>query len=175
MYDAYRDARPSSGRISQENVFQNEIASFNPTNIFDPYGAPLVMYGVYAGRGTGYPALRRPIKILEYSFAGLGEEGLFRGFLFPGLSDVFGSKIIGAITSSALFSYAHAINGASSLTPSALITRFLGGLLFCAQADRNRYDLRKNIFAHAWYDIFVDDGGPLKEIRPRVEVKFPLF
>jgi len=168
MYDAYRDARPPSA--ADHNVFQNYFAAFNPLNLADSVGAPLVAYGAVAGSAGGYPALRRPASIVTYGFVGMGEEGLYRGFLFPSLSQLTSSRIAGALLSSAVFSVSHATGGSSNLQSSPLIQRFLGGLLFCWQADRNRYDLRKNIFAHAWYDILVDTGGQIRGVKIQIPI-----
>lgn len=159
MYDAYRDAHPSIHRYTDYNVFQNYIATFNPLNIVDPIGAPIVAVGAIAGAGNHYAGIRNPTYIPYYGFVGLGEEGLFRGFLFPALSDVFGT-LPGAVLSSALFSVAHITNGAGALGVFPLAERFVLGLLFSWEAHRNKYDLRKNIFAHAWFDIFVAPGSP---------------
>ncbi|MBI2607040.1 MAG: CPBP family intramembrane metalloprotease [Deltaproteobacteria bacterium] len=169
MYDAYRDARPQNGRFTNYGVVENYVAAFNPLNIVDPIGAPIVAYGAYAGSSRGYPGLRNVSKPLLYGFVGEGEEGLFRGFLFPGLSDVFSSKLVGALTSSAIFAVSHATGGSSNLAGGALAQRFAGGMLFCWQANLNRYDLRHGIFAHAWYDILVDRGR-----IAGLSVKFPL-
>ncbi len=163
MYDAYRDARPPAA--AGHNLFQNYTAFLNPLNLIDPVGAPIVAFGALSGSRTGYPSLRRPSDIAMYGFVGLGEEGLFRGFLFPSFSQTLGSKWLGAITSSAVFSVSHATGGTSNLQASPLIQRFVGGMFFCLQADRNRYDLRKNIFAHAWYDILVTNDGQIRGIK----------
>ena len=168
MYDAYRDG--GGANTSKESLFENSIAFLNPMNIVDPIGAPIIAYGALGGASGGYPALKSPSEFFTNGFVGLGEEALFRGFLFPSFSGVFSSKPIGAITSSAVFSLAHFTNGKQDLQFSPLTQRFIAGLLFCWQADRNHYDLRKNIFAHAWYDILVDDGGQIRGFQ----MKLPL-
>ncbi len=169
MYDAYRDARPPAA--ANHNVFQNYFAFLNPLNLVDPIGAPIVAFGAASNGASGYPALRDPGAIAMYGFVGLGEEGLYRGFLFPSLSQMTSSKWAGAILSSAIFSVAHATGGSSNLQASPLAQRFIGGLFFCWQVDRNRYDLRKSIFAHAWYDILVDDGGMIRGLK--LEIPLP--
>lgn len=168
MYDAYRDARPPAA--AGHSLFENYTASLNPLNLLDPVGAPVVAYGALAGSSTGYPALRRPADIIKYGFVGLGEEGLFRGFLFPSFSQTLGSKWAGAITSSAVFAVAHVTGGSANLQTSALTQRFIGGMVFCLQADRNRYDLRKNIFAHAWYDILVSSDGQIRGLKMELPI-----
>lgn len=99
------------------------------------------------------------------ALSGLARRGLFRGFLFPSFSQTLGSKWAGAITSSAVFSVAHVSGGSSNLQASPLLQRFIGGMFFCLQADRNHYDLRNNIFAHAWYDILVSKDGQIRGIK----------
>ncbi len=158
MYDAYRDAKPAIGRVKEHNVFQNWIASFNPVNLWDPIGAPIVGLGAAWGARSRYPSARRPRLIAQYSFVGLGEEGLFRGFLFPALSDLTTSPFLGSVLSSALFSFVHVTN-TGSLSAGVFLYRMAAGLAFCIQAHRNRYDLRKGIFAHTWFDVLVSDGS----------------
>jgi membrane protease YdiL (CAAX protease family) len=107
--------------------------------------------------------------MLMYSFVGLGEEALFRGFVFPAFTDIFFDSVwIGAVTSSAFFSWAHVVGGRQNLGASPLTQRFLMGLLFAWQTHRNQYDLRKSIFAHTWFDIFVDRG----DVGARLEFRF---
>lgn len=174
LYDAYRDAHPKIRRYSTQNVFANYLATFNPLNIIDPIGAPVVALGAVVGARNNYSGLRNPTAIPFYAFVGLGEEGLFRGFLFPGLSDVFSSKLVGAMTSSLIFAAVHITNGRSALGFFPMTQRFLMGMLFCWQTDRNRYDLRKSIFAHAWFDIFVAPSAPAGEISG-AQLKYSFF
>ncbi len=165
MYDAYRDAQPANDRYKDHNVLQNYIATFNPYHLIDPIGAPIVAYGAIAGYRNQFEGVRRPLWIPYYAFVGLGEEALFRGFLFPALSHGLGT-VFGAVTSSAAFSLFHFTNGAGALQPFPLLVRFVAGLLFCWQVHRNEYDLRNNIFAHSWYDIFVAPGSPSGVVAP---------
>ena len=174
MYDAYRDAKPSGGKTKNYTVVQNYVAAFNPANIIDPIGGPIVLVGAAAGAKGGYPAFKNLALPITYGFVGMGEEGLFRGFLFPGFSDLLSSAWAGAITSSALFAVVHATGGRSNLSGTALTSRFLMGMLFCWQADRNKYDLRNNIFAHTWWDIFVDDNSGIGKI-PKTSLQFKFF
>jgi hypothetical protein len=159
MYDAYRDAKPTNRRYQDHNVFQNYFATFNPLNIIDPIGAPVVGLGAVVGSRNHYKGIRNPTYIPYFGFIGLGEEGLFRGFLFPGFSEVMGT-VPSAIFTSALFALFHITNGKGALGAGPLTSRFVMGLLFCWQVHLNDYDLRKSIFAHAWWDIFVAPGSP---------------
>ena len=88
----------------------------------------------------------------------MGEEALFRGFLFPALSTTFNSKVVGAITSSLLFSLFHITNGASDMEHN-FAQRFAMGCIFSFEADRNKYDLRHQIFAHSWIDVINESGA----------------
>ena len=172
MYDAYRDAKPAGGKTTNFNVFQNYIAAFNPLNVVDPIGGPIVGIGAMAGARSKYPCLHYGICPPVYGFVGMAEEGFFRGFLFPGFSDLFNSTIAGAIISSSIFAVAHVSGGRSNLAIGPMTSRFVGGMLFSWQAHRNKYDLRKNIFAHAWFDIFVTDGGKIEGGQLKVPIHF---
>lgn len=140
MYDAYRDA------ANKPSTFLGEyFSNYNPINAFDMIGTPILLLSSTQLQGSKLDGEL----ILEMSFVGLGEEGLFRGFLFPAFSQMFNSKWTGAIISSAIFSYIH-LDGAKPIP-----FRFVMGMLFCWQADRNKYDLSSNIFTHTWYDVMV--------------------
>lgn len=160
MYDAYRDAGAKS--TAKNNVLENWIAPFNPLNIIDPIGAPVL--GIYALAQNPKNSIKGPRnKLLTLPFftaVGAGEEALFRGFLYPGFSDVFGSKWIGATVSSAAFSAFHLLNFTKyDSSQGALVGRFIMGMLFCWQVTINKYDLRHSIFTHAWIDTIVDWKG----------------
>ena len=94
------------------------------------------------------------------SFIALGEEGLFRGFVFPGLTDVFGgSAVVGATTSSLSFAAFHALYvGQSSYAfqPNIFLMRTALGLFYCWQTYHDKFDLRKSIFSHTWFDVLVE-------------------
>ena len=165
LYDAYRDAgAPDFVDTAPQNVFQNYFATFNPLNIWDPVGAPILGFQGFLvtrpGRSGGATlGPHEPVLTpLAMGFVGLGEEGLFRGLAYPGFSHLFfGSKWAGAIASSATFSAVHAIDGTSySRSAPVLGYRFVLGMLFCWMAERNHYDLRKGIFAHSWFDVLYD-------------------
>jgi membrane protease YdiL (CAAX protease family) len=92
-----------------------------------------------------------------YGFVGFGEEGLFRGALYPGLSHVFGSYWLGALTSSALFAVSHLPNKQAYYhSGRGLAELFVFGMILCAQTTYNHFDLRHSIFTHAWYDFVID-------------------
>lgn len=169
MYDAYRDAGPP--RAARHSVFENYLANINPANIIDPIGAPIVAFAAISPGNTasneGTPS-QPALRAFYYSSVGLGEEALFRGFLFPAFSSGLGTAG-GAMLSSAVFSAAHGEGG------SAFVVRFLGGLLFCWQVHRNKYDLRPSIFAHTWFDFLITRKGNKKgEVEVMPALKFQL-
>lgn len=166
MYDAYKDA--GAPQASKAGLIQNYLSSFNPVNLFDPIGAPIVAVAAISPGTTasnkGTPK-STPLRLVNYSFVGLGEEALFRGFLFPALSSGIGT-FAGAVVSSAAFSAAHGEGGA------AFVVRFVGGMLFCWQVDRNKYNLGPNIFAHTWFDFLLTRKGRVKaeiEVMPTIK------
>lgn len=154
MYDAYRDAGPK--RKTNYSLFENYIANFNPMNAIDPIGASFLGVGIASG---GKSKLQRDVprskagRALYYTFTGTGEEALFRGFLYPGFSDLTRSTIAGALISSVIFSAAHRQGG------GPFVVRSIMGMLFCWQVQRNQYDLRKSIFAHSWFDFSLSTKG----------------
>lgn len=158
MYDAYRDAGAKD--TSKENVFQNGIAPFNPVNLFDPISVGIVGFGAYTARGNN-SVRQGPRGMLAGAFlftmVGLGEEGLFRGFLFPAFSHVTNSYTVGAIVSSAAFAAFHLGNKSSYYrSTKGLATLFTAGLLLCLQTYNQKFDLRHSIFSHAWFDFTVE-------------------
>jgi membrane protease YdiL (CAAX protease family) len=158
MYDAYRDAGPR--KSAKNNVFENYIATFNPLNLIDPIGAPLLLAkGLTPSSGPQIGPDSKLLVPFAMGFVALGEEGLFRGFLFPGFSDLLSSEVLGAVTSSLVFAAAHGLyDGQRSYAfePMVFGTRTVLGLLFSWQTHRNKYDLRKSIFAHAWFDVIYE-------------------
>jgi hypothetical protein len=160
MYDAYRDSKPLNGRYANHTWYENYLAVFNPLNFFDRIGAPLLVgYGAVPGVIRYHGSNLYPVKALSTAFIGPAEEGLFRGFLFPGLSDLTGSTVAGAVLSSAAFGAAHVQYNLAGRAMVGVV-----GLVFCWQVHRNKYDLRKNIFAHSWIDFFLlpRGEGPLE-------------
>ena len=163
MYDAYRDA--GAPRSAKYNLLQNYIAAFNPMNIWGPYSTiPLVYQGaVVASPGHGNFGIGPNNKALTpfyMSFIALGEEALFRGFVFPGFTDVLGGSVMaGALTSSVAFAAAHTLYSGQAtyaLQPSVFLLRTAMGLFYCWQTHTDRYDLRKSIFSHTWFDVLYE-------------------
>lgn len=162
MYDAYRDA--GARDAAKESVFSNYIAILNPLNIIDPIGIGILGLGTYSAINSKSTVTQGPNSLLGstafFGFVALGEEGLFRGFLFPAFSDLFDSKWAGATVSSAAFALSHLTNKAQFYHSAwGLSVLFLGGMALCWQTYNNNYDLRHSIFTHAWFDVIVDYGG----------------
>lgn len=163
MYDAWRDAggKPSN---KKGNIFYDYGQTFNPLNIADPFAVGLLsLAGLNRGnarktaredaqRDNDQEFIHRRLttegwkSMLTYASVGMGEEALFRGFLFPAISQGIGYWG-GAVASSAIFAFAH--TGAN--TKQNLVRGGLG-MLFCWQYYRNKFNLKHNIFTHAWYD-----------------------
>ena len=158
IYDAYRDA--GARKAAKHNVLQNYLSAFNPLNLIDPIGAPLLAFkGLTPSSGAQIGPDQKILVPFAMGFVALGEEGLFRGFLFPGFSDILSSDILGGITSSVAFAAAHGLyDGQSSYAfrPSVFSMRTALGLLMAWQTHRNEYDLRKSIFAHTWFDVIYE-------------------
>lgn len=163
MYDAYRDAGAS--RTAKYSLLQNYVAAYNPANFWGPYSTiPLVYQGaVVLAPGHGDLGIGPDNKALTpfyMSFIALGEEGLFRGFLFPGFTDLLGgSPVLGAATSSFAFAAAHSLydgQATYAMQPSVLLMRTALGLFYCWQTYADKYDLRKSIFSHTWFDVLYE-------------------
>lgn len=159
LYDAYRDA--GARDTGKQTFLENEIAFLNPANLIDPISVGVIGSGVYAGTRNKNITRQGPKNtaagILLFSTVGLGEEGLFRGFLFPGFSHLTNSYFVGAVMSSAVFAAAHMGNKSDYYRSSrGLLTIFTGGMLFCLQTYQQKWDLRHSIFTHAWFDIAIE-------------------
>ncbi len=162
MYDAYRDAGPQGA--AKQTVFANYLGFINPLNIADPVGLGILGYGTARALTAKSTASLGPRNKLGgafyYGFVGLGEEGLFRGFLFPGFSSIFSSKFVGATVSSVLFSLSHLTNSQSYYhSVGGLTELFALGMALCWETNNNHNDLRHGIFTHAWYDFIIDYAG----------------
>jgi hypothetical protein len=180
MYDAYRDAGAS--RTAKHNVFQNYIAAYNPTLLWGPYStAPLGTQSLLvANRGRPKFALgpnNRVLSPLYMSFVALGEEALFRGFIFSGFMNLTnGSLQFSSISSSLLFAAAHSLYSgqrSSAFHPYTFAFRTLLGYFYCLQTNKDAYDLRKSIFSHTWVDVLYEwdrlgtfgGGGQIGQLR----------
>jgi len=86
--------------------------------------------------------------LLAFTLAPLGEEALFRGYLFRKISERLSSPMAGAIISSLLFSALHFMYG----SVAEIIVAFAMGLLFCASAKKAG-SLVPAVVAHATYNL----------------------
>jgi hypothetical protein len=150
IYDAYRDADPANRMTRQDSSLLDFVSMLNPSSALSPVGTPMVGIAAYQGYQTYRGSNLSGRQFLARMFVGYGEEVLFRGFLFPALSDVFGSRYLGAITSSFLFAVAHFQYG-----PAQKTGVFLLGNLLCWNYYLSDYRLSKNIFAHGYWDFFI--------------------
>lgn len=164
MYDAFNDAGPHEG--SKNNAFENYIAFINPLNLVDPYSVGIVGLSTLTSLTTSGADKAKlgptsPVAgAFFFGFTGWGEEGLFRGFLYPGFSSMFGSHFAGATASSLLFAASHLPNKQAYYhSVRGLGTLFVLGMVWCAQASYRDHDLRHNIFSHAWFDIIQEYAG----------------
>jgi membrane protease YdiL (CAAX protease family) len=178
IYDAYRDAGPK--RSYKQNVFANYASAFNPLNIWGPPSTVPLIAQTAGTLSKGRPSFgigpNRPVLTPFYmAFIALGEEGLFRGFFFPGLSDLFNSTVAGAITSSLVFSAAHGLYAGQqsyAFRPGVFAWRTVLGLFYCWQTHIDKYDLSKSIFSHTWVNVLYEwdrqgvlGGGRLGESK----------
>jgi membrane protease YdiL (CAAX protease family) len=156
IYDGYRHAGPSG--VAKQSFLSNYVATFNPLNLVDPISIPVdgIAFSQKGNQALLPGSRGYVVNAFRYGLVGLGEESLFRGTLFPEFSQMLGSKFWGAFTSSILFALGHGIGGErSALGAGPLIERSVLGMLFCWQTNMNNNDIRKSIFAHAWYDFLL--------------------
>lgn len=156
MFDAWRDA---GGTPSDKSwVVAHWAQNFNLLHLSDPITASFLGLAASArssarkrvqDENNGFThevANTENWKSLGmFTFVGLGEEALFRGFLFPAFSSWLGLWG-GALISSTIFGFVHQGNRQANWFRTAI------GMIFCWQYHRNKYQLGSNIFAHTWYD-----------------------
>jgi membrane protease YdiL (CAAX protease family) len=173
IYDAYRDAGAKD--TSKETALENGVAFLNPINLIDPISVGVIGYAAYGSHGKNV-VRQGPSSAVSGAFlfgmVGLGEEGLFRGFLFPGFSHLTNSYTAGAVLSSSAFAAAHLVNKNSYYhSRRGLLTIFAGGMLLCWQTYLQRWDLRHSIFTHAWFDFtteYAKIGGSSLQTVPKL-------
>ncbi len=88
---------------------------------------------------------------LSYN-AGVGEEALFRGWMFPLLTEAYGIENVfwSNLTQAAIFGAAH-FSDENQLP----IFQFAAGYYFGWLAKKNGWSLREAIFLHTWWDVIV--------------------
>lgn len=82
--------------------------------------------------------------------AGVGEEAMFRGWMFPLFVEAFGSYTWGNLAQSTIFAAAHLSSENRFPLP-----QFLAGYYFGWLAKRNNWTLQESIFVHTWWDVIV--------------------
>ena len=82
--------------------------------------------------------------------AGVGEEAMFRGWMFPLFVEAFGSSFWGNMAQSTIFAAAHL-----SEDNQFPLAQFMAGYYFAWLAKRNGWTLQESIFVHAWWDVIV--------------------
>jgi membrane protease YdiL (CAAX protease family) len=164
MYDAYKDA--GAKETTKHSALANYAGVANPLNIVDPFSAGFLTYSTLAAFHTPPDQKSKlgpdseVLGAFYFGATGLGEEGLFRGFLYPGFSYLFSSHLAGATLSSLLFAAAHLANTQGFYhSYGGLAYLFSLGMLWCWQTTYNHYDLRHNIFTHAWFDWTLEYVG----------------
>ena len=86
--------------------------------------------------------------VLAFTIAPVGEEALFRGYLFRKISDKSSSWILGALLSSAMFASLHLLYG----SVAEIIVAFLIALVFCAFTQKTG-SLIPAIIAHSTFNF----------------------
>lgn len=86
--------------------------------------------------------------VAAFTLAPVGEEALFRGYLFRKISEKAGSWHVGAIASSLIFAALHFAYG----SVAEIAVAFLVGLSFCAFTQKTR-SLFPAIAAHASFNL----------------------
>ena len=84
--------------------------------------------------------------------AGVGEEALFRGWMFPLFVEAYGveNMVWANLTQAAIFGAAH-LSGDNRLP----LFQFAAGYYFGWLAKKNAWSLREAIFVHTWWDVIV--------------------
>lgn len=176
IYDAYRDARPNNKMTNIDSSVLDYFAMVNPLNAIDLIGPPEIAIGAWSGLSK-YKGKNLTVRqFFTASAIGFGEEGLFRGFLFPVFSDITTSKIAGAVSSSVLFALVHTQYGLGGK-----LQMFGFGMLGCLQYYLSNYHLSHTIFSHGWWDFFLippndkvtgQDGPLIRAMIPSFNVQF---
>lgn len=103
--------------------------------------------------------------------AGVGEEALFRGWMFPYLYDATGSYFWSNAIQGTLFGAAHL--SANNRLPWI---QTLAGYYFGYMVERNNWSLREAVFLHAWWDVVAFSALFLNEdTRDQARIHIPLI
>jgi membrane protease YdiL (CAAX protease family) len=86
--------------------------------------------------------------VLAFTLAPIGEEALFRGYLFRKISEKSGSWLFGALLSSAIFAAMHLLYG----SVAEIVVAFLIAMVFCAFTQKTK-SLLPAIVAHSSFNL----------------------
>jgi membrane protease YdiL (CAAX protease family) len=170
IYAAYRDGNPKNKMYGKSNVFLDYAAAFNPINVLDfkviGFDAVAGVSGAFKGQGASY----NPLWLLYWGVGVQQEEALYRGFLYPVFTDIFGGyRLPAALVTSVLDSAQHILyEGGAALTPYVFIGRTVIYCYLTWMYTFNDYDLPRNIFAHAWFDYLLRSNGKTKTKESRL-------
>ncbi len=156
MYAAYRDGEPENRMYGRTNVFEDYAAAFNPMNVLDPKVIGFDAIAAYQGATHGQGGSYSPLELIYFGLAVQQEEALYRGFLYPVFTDLYGGfKIGAALTTSLLDAAQHGLYLADAFNPVVFTVRTVLFLYLTWVYENNNYFLPKNIFAHAWFDYLL--------------------
>lgn len=164
MYDAYRDAHPQNHMYGTGTLLQNYLAAVNPVNAWDPFSVGFVGLGATQVRKIRRQYGDEPYKLYRLAYFATAvqqEEALYRGFLYPFFTDIYGgSKFFAALTTSAIDAFQHYFYlGPTALEPTVFTMRTALFMLLTWQFTRNNYELAPGVFAHAWFDYLQGAGA----------------
>jgi membrane protease YdiL (CAAX protease family) len=169
MYAAYRDGHPSNQMYGKSNVFDDYTAAFNPRNAWDLKVVGFDALAAQGGRHGGGGASYNPLWLVYWGVGVQQEEALYRGFLYPVFTSWFGgAKIPAALVTSMLDSAQHALYMGGALSPPVFLMRTALFSYLTWVYTQNKYNLPRNIFAHAWFDYLLRTPGPTKDTSTRL-------
>lgn len=82
--------------------------------------------------------------------AGVWEEGFFRGYLMPAITQSSGSPFLGNFSSNLIFAAGHLPNQKKGNLP---FTEFLAGYYLGWVTQRNKWSIQESVFIHFWVDV----------------------
>ncbi len=103
--------------------------------------------------------------------AGVGEEALFRGWMFPLLTEAYGVENVfwANLTQAAIFGAAHL-----SEDNRLPVFQLAAGYYFGWLAKKNAWSLREAIFVHTWWDVIVFTASFTQKNR-KASIYVPLY
>ncbi|NQZ02517.1 MAG: CPBP family intramembrane metalloprotease [Bdellovibrionales bacterium] len=124
------------------------------------------------GVGDGSISASEGLFLSNISYhAGVGEEAMFRGWLFPYVYDALDNYFWSNTLQAAFFAYLH-------VTPNYRIPyyQFAFGFYAGYLAKRNNWSLKEAVFVHTWWDIIAFSALFLNEdTRDQAQIQVPLL